>query len=258
VIDKVVPDVDDAVSDLVDGVSIAIAGFCGPGDTPSYLIRAVAKLGLKDLTLIATDLGTSKSQFDRLRSEYEASPVDPDGRARVPIPGDFLPVAYLIDEGQVKKVITSMASQMSPHFEGSLELAVRRGEIDVEITGQGTLSERLRAGRAGIAAFYSPIGSGTFTADGKEVRVFDGAEHVLEYAIRPDFALITADRADRFGNLTYRGTGRAINPVIAGCARITIAEVEEVVDLGTLHPDEILTPGIYVDRVVVRHHGASR
>ena len=131
------------------------------------------------------------------------------------------------------------------------DIDLRRGEAEVEVQGQGSIAERIRCARAGIPAFYTPVGVGTFVAEGKELRDFDGVPHILETALRADFALIRAERADRYGNLIFRGP-RTFNETMAGAAEVTIAEVDEVVPLGELAPDAIHTPGVYVQRVVVR------
>lgn len=246
-INKVVATATEALSDVRDGAVVAVGGFAGPGGIPTTLIKALADRNLRDLTVISNDCGRGKEFFDRLRGDYDAHD-DVDGR--LPVPPDFYPVGYLIDLGQVRKAITSFASQMRTSARGPLETLAEQGSVEIELVGQGTLAERLRAGRAGIAAFYTPVGAGTLTSVGKEVRDFDGVPHVLEHALRPDLAIIAAYQADRFGNLVYRGTARTINPVMAGSARVTVAEVEEIVPLGALDPERIVTPGPYVDRVV--------
>jgi 3-oxoacid CoA-transferase A subunit len=247
VINKVVGSAAEALHDVRDGAVVAVGGFAGPGGIPSALIKALADLGVKDLTVISNDCGRGKPFFDRLREEYDAHD-EVDGR--LPVPDEFYPVGYLIDRGQVRKAITSFASQMRASAEGPLETRARAGTVEIELVGQGTLAERLRAARAGIAGFYTPVGAGTFTSVGKDVRYFDGVPHVLERALRPDLAIIAAHRADRFGNLVYRGTARTINPVMAGSAVLTVAQVDEIVPLGDLDPERIVTPGAYVDRVV--------
>ena len=148
----------------------------------------------------------------------------------------------------MRKIICSFPRQVdSQHFDA----LYRAGEIELELVPQGNLAERIRAAGAGIGAFYTPTGYGTLLAQGKETRVIDGRPHVLEYPIHADFALITAERGDRWGNLVYRKTARNFGPVMASAARCTIAEVREIVPLGTLDPECIVTPGIFVRRVVV-------
>ena len=153
--------------------------------------------------------------------------------------------------GDLRKLITSFPVGNSRELLYPFEQVLRRGDAEVEVLGQGSIAERIRCARAGIPAFYTPVGAGTFVAESKEVRDFDGVPHLLETALRADFALIRAARADRFGNLIYRGP-RTFNETMAGAAEVTIAEVEEVVPLGELAPDAIHTPGVYVQRVVVR------
>ncbi len=255
-IDKICTTADQAVADINSGFVVGIGGFVELVGIPSVLIKALGDRGLSDLTLIANDVGRGKDYFDQLRIEYDDRPDD-DVDGSVPVPPGFYPPSYLVDLGQVSRVITSFASQMHLSSQGPLELAVKRGDVELELLGQGTLAERLRASRAGIPAFYTPVGVGTLTAVGKEVRDFDGVPHVLETALKPDVALIAATKADRFGNLSYRGTSRALNPVMAGSARLTIAEVDEVVEVGELTADEIITPGVYVDRVVDRRMSAE-
>jgi 3-oxoadipate CoA-transferase, alpha subunit len=156
-------------------------------------------------------------------------------------------VARLIGEGRVRKIMCSFArSRGSVIFEE----VFARGEIELEILPQGTMAERIRAGAAGIPAFYTATGAGTKLAQGKEARVFDGREYILEQAIRGDVALVEAWRADRWGNLVYRDAGRNFNPVMAAAAELTIVQTQHVAELGTLSPEEVATPGIYVDRVV--------
>lgn len=154
----------------------------------------------------------------------------------------------LAEGGQIRRLIASDAAY--PTQPTPIEAAIRRGEIEHEIVPQGALIERIRAGGAGLAVFYTPTGPGTEVAERKEVREFGGRPHLLETALRADFALVRAARADRAGNLTYRGAGRNYNPILATAARVTVAELDEVVPIGALSPDEIVTPGVFVDRVV--------
>ena len=215
---------EEAVADIPDGAVIALGGFAGVG-VPSHLVRALLRQGARDLTLICNAGHIVRPHI------YDA--------------GD------LVAQGRVRRLITTFASHPSPRVVGPAEERWRAGDLEVEVVPQGILAERLRAGGAGIPAFWSPVGVGTPLAEGKEVRRNpDGSVWVLEYALPVDYALIKAWRADPLGNLVYRRTARNFNPVMATCARVTVAEVEEVVPLGALEPEAIVTPGVYVDRVV--------
>jgi 3-oxoacid CoA-transferase A subunit len=160
--------------------------------------------------------------------------------------------SILVDNHQIKKAVASFPVSPSPSRPSSFELALQRGEVEVEVVPQGTLAERIRAGAAGVAAFYTPTAAGTQLADGKETRVFDGKEYVLEEALRADFCLIRGYKADTLGNVVYKGTSRNFNSVMAPAARITIIEVDQVVEPGELDPEEVVTPGVYIDRIVLR------
>lgn len=211
---KVYANADDAVSDIPDGATIMSGGFglCG---IPENLIDALQRRGARDLTVISNNAGISDSGMGRL-----------------------------LHTRQIKKLIGSYVGENKV-----LEEQVLKNEIDLELNPQGTLAERIRAGGAGIPAFYTPTGAGTVVAEGKEVREFSGRKFVLERALTADFAFVKAWKGDRWGNLVYRKTARNFNPVMATAARITIAEVEELVELGELDPDCIVTPGIYVSRI---------
>ncbi len=241
-IDKVVGSFDEAVSDMRDGATLLIGGFGGFAECPSYLIAAVARKGVKNLTIVANSAGWGLEFRDQLVARM---------RPLLRYPEDYYDQGILIERGQVSKAIVSFAAAIG-HVQTPLEKKAAAGEVEVELVPQGTMAERIRAAKAGIPAFYSPVGAGTFTAQGKEVRQFDGRECVLERAIRADYALIRAHRADRYGNLVYRGSTRTFNATMAGAARITIAEVDEIVELGELEAEHIVTPGVYVQRVVVR------
>jgi 3-oxoacid CoA-transferase A subunit len=240
-IDKVLPSFDDAVADIPDGATIHVGGFVGPNYAPGYLIAALARRGSRGLTIVTTAMGLGRAQA----SDYAASM-----RHLFTMPSDFVHPALLAELHLVAKAITTFPASTGKG-EGPLEALVRSGEAEVELIGQGSLAERIRAARAGIAAFYTPVGAGTAVADGKETRDFDGITHVLEKALKADFALIRAHRADRYGNLAYRGPS-SFNATMAGAARVTIAEVDEVMPLGSLDPHEVVTPGVYVQRVVQR------
>jgi len=212
--DKRVANADAAVAKIQDGATILLGGFglCG---IPENLIAALQRRGSKDLTLVSNNAGI-----------------------------DNFGIGLLLQTKQVKKMIASYVGE-NKTFE---QLALKK-EIDVELNPQGTLAERIRCGGAGIPAFYTPTGYGTMAAEGKEVREFNGRPHVLVPSLRGNFAFIKAWKGDRWGNLVYRKTARNYNAVMATAADYTIAEVEELVELGELNPDCIHTPGIFVDAI---------
>jgi 3-oxoadipate CoA-transferase, alpha subunit len=216
-IDKFVRSVAEAMDGIKDGSTVLIAGFAQVGE-PRALIDGLIAQGAKNLTVVHNTAGRGREG-----------------------------VARLIGEGRVRKIVCSFArSRGSVIFEE----VFARGAIELEILGQGTLAERIRAGAAGIPAFFTATGAGTKLAQGKESRLFDGREYILEQWIRGDVALVEAWRADRWGNLVYREAGRNFNPVMAAAAELTIAQTQHVAELGELSPEEIATPGIYVNRVV--------
>ena len=232
-IQKVVGSFEAAVADIPDSAWLMIDGFAGPGGTPQNLIAALRGHGAKDLTIISNTAG--------LASVIGFGTV----------PGDRpIDIGVLVDNEQVKKVIASFPVSPSPSRPTSFEKVYKEGKIELEVVPQGTLAERIRAGGAGIPAFYTPTGAGTMMAEGREVREFDGREHLLEYALKADFALLRGHRADAIGNVVYRGTSRNFNSVMATAADVTVLEVDEIVELGELDPEGIHTPGIFVDRVV--------
>jgi 3-oxoacid CoA-transferase subunit A len=214
-VNKIVPSVEDAIANVADGASIMMGGF-GACGTPENLVRALLEKGTRHLTVISNNPGLQ----------------------------DF-GIGLLLKAGQVRKMVMSYAGD-NKYF-GQL---VMSGKIEVEFVPQGTLAERIRAGGAGIAGFYTPTGYGTPIAEGKEVREFDGRMYVFEPPLRADCAFVKAWRGDDWGNLVYRKTARNFNPVMATAATTTIAEVEEIVDRGTMDPDAIHTPGIHVQAVV--------
>jgi len=242
VINKFVATFDEAVADLpADGATIHFGGFASPFNSPSYLVAAVARHGGSGLTAISTSMGRGL-----VHGAQQTRWLPPELQ-----PTDFFDVGLLAELGRVRKGITSFAVGARHDWIYPFEERLNSGEAEVEVIGQGTLAERIRCARAGIAGFYTPVGPGTEVARGKEVREFDGVPHVLETALKADFSLIRAWKADRFGNLVYRGA-RTFNETMAGAATITIAEVDESVALGELAPEQIHTPGVYVQRVVVR------
>ena len=239
-INKVVGSFDEAVADVPSGAMVHFGGFANPHNTPNYLFAALARQGADQLTGVSTFAGYGE---EVLRALTE--------RRGLPFPVDGWDLGLIAGLGRLRKLITSFPNGNSRELLYPFEEVLRRGEAEVEVLGQGSIAERIRCARAGIAGFYTPVGVGTFVAEGKEVRDFDGVPHLLETALKADFALIRAHRADRFGNLVYRGP-RTFNETMAGAARVTVAEVAEVVPLGELGPDAIHTPGVYVQRVVVR------
>jgi 3-oxoacid CoA-transferase subunit A len=213
-LNKVFPNADEAIADVRDDSSIMVGGFglCG---IPENLIRALHRKGTKNLTIISNNAGVS----------------------------DF-GLGILLQSQQIKKLIGTYVGENKV-----LEDLALKGAIELELNPQGTFSERIRAGGAGIAGFYTPTGFGTVVSEGKEVREFDGRKYLLERRLKADFAFVKAWKGDRWGNLVYRRTARNFNPIMATAAKVTIAEVEELVELGELDPNVVVTPGIYVRRI---------
>ena len=216
-IDKISKSLEDAVSDIHDGATIMIGGF-GTAGMPSALIDALIAQGSRELTIVNNNAGNGE-----------------------------IGLAALLKAKRVRKIICSFPRQSDSYVFDAL---YRAGEIELELTPQGNLAERIRAAGAGIGGFFTPTGYGTELAKGKETRVINGRNYVLESPIHADFALIKALRGDRWGNLVYRKTARNFGPIMAMAARCTIAQVSEVVELGELDPEHIVTPGIFVKRVV--------
>ena len=241
-INKIVGFFDEAVADLPQhGATVHFGGFVSPFNSPSYLVAAVARHGASGITAISTSMGRGPSN-----SAQQMRWLPPELH-----PKDFFDVGLLAELGRLKKGITTFAVGARHGWIYPFEERLAAGEVEVEVMGQGTLAERIRCARAGLAGFYTPVGPGTNVANGKEVRDFDGVPHVLETALKADFGLIRAWKADRYGNLVFRGP-RTFNETMAGAATITIAEVDEIVELGELQPDHIHTAGVYVQRVVLR------
>ncbi len=241
-INKIVDSFDEAVADISDGAMLHCGGFAGPGENPSYLIAALMRKGVTDLTVSSNLGGIGIPGLAVIRERM---------RGMVDFPDDFWDIGALFERGQISKGILSFPAAPGS-MEWPVESRIREGVTEVELVGQGTLVERIRSARAGLAAFYTPVGVGTVAADGKEIRDFNGVPHILETALYADFSIIRAHKADRRGNLVYNGTGRTFNATMAGAARVTIAEVDQIVDLGDLDPEGIVTPGVFVDRVVLR------
>ncbi len=245
-INKVVGSFDEAVADVSDGAVLLIGGFGGPGECPSYLIDAVGRRKLKDLVIVGNSGGWGLELIELIRTRMASV-------LRFPV--DFVDPGVLVETGQVKRGILSFPAAPSPLVLTPFEKGVAAGTVELELVPQGTLAERIRAGKAGIPAFYTPTGPGTVAEEGKEVRVFDGRPCVLEHAIKGDFSLIRAHKADLYGNLVYHGTARTFNATMAGASKVTIAEVDEVVEPGEIDPECVVTPSLYVDRIVVRPKG---
>src|ERR1700687_2482364 len=211
---KVVANADEAVRDIPDGASVMVGGFglCG---IPENLIRALVRRGVKNLTTMSNNAGV-----------------------------DGLGIGLLLAAGQIRKHVGTYVGENK-----LLEQMVLQGQVELDLVPQGTFSERIRAGGAGIPAFFTPTGVGTIVADKKETREFDGRMYVMEHALKADFALVKAWKGDKWGNLVYRKTARNFNPMMAAAAKVTIAEVEHLVEVGELEPDLIHTPSIYVKRI---------
>ena len=216
-VDKTVVSLEAAVADVRDGATVMIGGF-GLAGQPAALIDALIAQGARDLTVVNNNAGNGE-----------------------------LGLAALLKARRVRKIICSFPRQSDSHVFDAL---YRKGEIELEVVPQGNLAERIRAAGAGIGAFYTPTGHGTLLAEGKETRVIAGRPHVLEYPLAADFALIKAHRGDRLGNLVYRKAARNFGPIMASAAACTVAQVDALVEVGALDPEAIVTPGIFVCRVV--------
>ena len=215
-IDKVVASADAAVADVFDGATLVVGGFglCG---IPENLIAALGRRGVKNLTVVSNNCG-----------------VDDWG------------LGLLLRSRQIRKMVSSYVGENA-----EFERQFLSGELEVELVPQGTLAERMRAGGAGIPGFYTPTGVGTLVAEGKEIRSFEGRDYVLERGIVGDFSIVAAWKGDRLGNLIYRKAARNFNPMVATAGKVSIAEVEELVEVGALDPENVHTPGVFVQRVVV-------
>ncbi|HEX4620648.1 MAG TPA: 3-oxoacid CoA-transferase subunit A [Myxococcaceae bacterium] len=218
-VDKVVPSLEAAVAGIRDGAVVMVGGF-GPAGQPAALLEALMAQGAKELTVINNNAGNGERGL-----------------------------AALLKAGRVRKIICSFPRQVDSFV---FEELYRAGRIELEVVPQGNLAERIRAAGAGIGAFYTPTGCGTLLAEGKETRTIAGRRYLLEYPLRADVALIKAHRADRWGNLVYRKTARNFGPLMATAAERTIVQVDELAPLGGLDPEAIVTPGIFVSRLVVQ------
>lgn len=222
-INKIVDTMHAAIAGVRDGDTVMIGGFGGAGQ-PSALIDALIEQGARDLVIVNNNAGNGETGL-----------------------------AALLKARRVRKILCSYPRQVDSHvFDG----LYRSGEIELELIPQGNLAERIRAAGAGIGAFYSPTGFGTLLAQGKEVRRIQDRDYVLEMPIHADFALIMAEQADRWGNLTYRKTARNFGPIMAMAAKVTVAQVRTIVPLGGLDPERVVTPAVYVQRVIQVGEGA--
>ncbi len=230
----------DALHDVPDGAVVNVDGFGGPGGMAHYLMTGLRDAGARNLTMISNTAGIAR--VARFGTPEGVTPIDH---------------TILVENGQIAKAIASYPVSPSINRPSAFERAYQEGESSLEVSPQGTLAERLRSGGAGVAAFYTPTAIGTLLGEGKEVREIDGREYVLEQSILADFCIIRGHKADTLGNVIYRGTSRNFNPVMATAARITVVEVDEIVEPGQLDPDQIVTPGVFVDRIVKRPAGFS-
>jgi 3-oxoadipate CoA-transferase alpha subunit len=230
---KIITDFNAAVADIRDGASVLVSGAQGPLGVPRNLLLALRRKGPKNLTLITA-------------TGYRA--VAAAKGYGFPHAEDWIDHGILIDNHQVRKVICAMA--YVPGRDAYLQKLYEAGEIELEHLGMGPFVARLSAGAAGLGGIYQPTGIGTILEEGREKRVINGKEYLFELPITADFALIGGHRADRLGNTVYLGTGRQYGPVMAKAGRITIMEVDEIVEPGTLDPETVITPGIYVHRVI--------
>jgi len=213
---KIVPSADAAVADIQDGATVMAGGF-GLSGNPENLITALARKGVKDLTLVSNNCGTTDEGL-----------------------------GVLLKQRQIRKMVASYVGENK-----EFERQYLSGELEVELVPQGTLAERIRAGGAGIGGFYTPTGVGTVVAEGKETRVIGGREYLLEMPLRADFSLVHAWKADKWGNLVFRKTARNFNPMMCAAARICIVEAEHIVEVGEIPPDQVHVPSVYVKRLVL-------
>jgi 3-oxoacid CoA-transferase A subunit len=231
-VNKVFASPDAAVADIFDGATIMIGGFGSFGGLPINLLTALSRQGAKNLTVISNAGGVG----------FELS-----GRIK---PGGYQDAGILYEKGQVKKFIGSVPVLGGMPPTAPIEMAFNKGKVEIEMVPQGTLVERIRAGAGGLGGFYTPTGVGTVVEKGKEKKMINGKEYLLELPITADFALIKAHKSDTLGNLVYRGTARCFNPVMATAAKTTIVEVDRIVQTGEIDPEAVVTPHIYVHRIV--------
>ena len=229
---KVYSNAVEALKDVPEGATVNVDGFAGPGGMAHYLMVGLRDVGVKGLELISNTAGIARM------SSFGAP--------------NIIDHSILVENNQVAKATASYPVSPSVSRPTAFEEAYQRGETELEVVPQGTLAERLRSGGAGVAAFYTPTGAGTLLGEGKEARTIDGKDYILEMGLRADFCIIRGHKADTLGNVVYKGTSRNFNPVMATTARITVVEVDEIVEPGQLGPEEIVTPGLYIDRIVLR------
>ena len=233
--DKVYPTAMDALHDVPDGAVVNLDGFGGPGGMAHYLMTGLRDQGASGLTVISNTAGIAR--VVRFGTPEGLTPIDH---------------TILVENNQIARSINSYPVSPSVSRPSAFEEAYNRGDATLEVVPQGTLAERLRSGGAGVGAFYTPAAAGTLLGEGKEARTIDGREYVLEYGIMADFCIMRGHKADTLGNVVYKGTSRNFNPVMATAARVTIVEVDEIVAPGELGPEEIVTPGLFIDRIVKR------
>jgi 3-oxoadipate CoA-transferase alpha subunit len=231
-VNKIFASCDDAVVDIFNGATIMIGGFGSFAGLPVNLIVALAKQGAKELTIIGNQGGVGFELSKRIK---------PEG---------YQDIGLLYEKSQVKKFIGSVPALGGMPPTSPLETFYKEGKVEIEMVPQGTLAERIRAGAGGLGGFYTPTGVGTRVEIGKEKKVINGREHLLELPLTADFALIKAHQADTLGNLVYRGTARCFNPIMAMAAKMTIVEVDKIVQPGELDPESVVTPHLYVRRIV--------
>lgn len=223
---------DEAVADIFDGATIMVGGFGSFGGLPINLIVALAKQGAKNLTAIANMGGVGFELSKRIK---------PEG---------YQDLGIIFENGQVRKFIGSVPALGGMPPTSPIETLYNEGKVEIEMVPQGTLAERIRCGAGGLGGFYTPVGVGTVVEKGKEKKVIGGKEYILELPLTADFALIKAHQADTLGNLVYRRTARCFNPVMVTAAKVTIVEVDKLVPVGQLDPEVIVTPHVYVNRIV--------
>ncbi len=231
-LNKVFRSCDAAVADIFDGATIMVGGFGSFAGLPINLIVALSKQGAKNLTVIANMGGVGFELSKRIK---------PDG---------YQDLGILFERGQVKKFIGSVPALGGMPPTSPIELLFKEGKVEIETIPQGTLAERIRCGAGGLGGFYTQVGVGTVVEKGKEKKVINGKEYILEMPLYADFALIKAHKADKLGNLVYRQTARCFNPIMATAAKTTIVEVDKLVKVGELDPEVIVTPHVYVHRIV--------
>jgi len=231
----------EAVADIPDGATIMFGGFGHAADKPQNLIGALRDHGAKNLTIIVNGAGgPGKLGIGSLGGK------------------PFIDEEILQENRQIKKAICSVPASLVMSKPSAFEKQYLAGDVELEYVPQGTLAERIRAGGAGLGGFYTPTGVGTLVERGKEKKIIDGKEMLLEFALRADFALIRAHKADTVGNLVYRGIMRSFNAIMATAAKVTIAEVDQIVNAGDLDPEVVVTPGVFIDRIVEIPEGGMK